>query len=421
MNKVFSEMAKATRSLETVKNARKYLPSFYNRGGQRNKLAWCMHGVTTELLQVFDIESEWPENFGAFCGARLVAPEFIDVAEQEGYSNELCSYLTTTSGYCARCARLGKVPPESPLKKGMGDPVMMLGSSWLCEPRYKWIQATATRYFQVPVFSTDPLSPVFDIDIRDPRIVAHYMSYLTSELKALVRFLEENTGKRLDIKRLKHTMKTSQESLKYWYEILELRKARPCPMGSEDYFTCIIAQLFMLGSEEALDFFTRVYYEVEKRVKEGVGVLPEDRYRLYFAGIPPWYNLGFFNYLGDKGAIVVFESSYYPGPPVEIDLDDPLNGLAQRIWQKACWTHASGAEAVPEMCNPGTQQMVGSRFLIEAMGEYGIDGAIMHRTPSCRAVSWGQTHYRNLWKRKVSPQSYWKAIWRTPETGPIRG
>ena len=403
MSPVHSEMAKATRSLETVRNAKKYLPSFYNRGGQRDALAWCMHAVPTELLLSFDIECEWPENFGALCAARLVATTFIDIAGQEGYSSELCSYLTTSTGYCSRCAELGEVPPESPLAEGMGVPGMLLGSTWFCEPRYKWLQAMSTRYFPVPVFCTDPLSPPYDADIHDPRVAEHYRSYLLDELKALVVFLEEQTGKRLDVDRFRRAMEISQESLKYWYETLELRKARPCPMGSEDYFTCIIAQLYMPGKEEALDFFQRVHGEVEERVKKGIGVIPDEKYRLHFAGIPPWYNLGLFNYLETKGAIGVFESTYYPGPPVEIDLDDPLQGLVQRIWKKACWSHGSGAEAVPEMSNPGTQQVVGREFLIQSVRDWGVDGAIMHRTRSCRAVSWGQTHYRNILEREGIP------------------
>lgn len=63
MSPVYSEMGKATRSLETVRNAKTYLPSFYNRGGQRDALVWCMHAVPTELLLSFGIECEWPENF----------------------------------------------------------------------------------------------------------------------------------------------------------------------------------------------------------------------------------------------------------------------------------------------------------------------------------------------------------------------
>jgi len=404
MKKGFSEMAKATRSLDTVKNSKNLLPSFYNRGsGKRDNIAWCMHGAPTEFLLAFDLEPEWPENFGALCAARLVAPKFIEVAEAEGYAGDLCSYVMNTLGYCRRYVDEQGVPPESPLEEGMGDPIMLLGSAFLCEPRYKWFQVIATRYLDIPVFTSDPISPACDIQVDDPKITDHYMAQLRDDLRAQVAFLEKHTGKKLDTDRFRHIMKVSQKTQKYWYDALELRKSTPCPMGAADYFSSIIPQMYMLGKEEALDFYQNLYHEMEDRVEKGIGVITEEKYRLFFAGIPPWYNLGIFNYLESLGAVSVFESCYYPGPPVEIDLDDPIEGLAQRIWKKACWYHKSGAEATPEMCDPGIMLGVGSQFLVQLIKEYAIDGALMHRTRSCRAISWGQIHYRNIFENKEIP------------------
>jgi benzoyl-CoA reductase/2-hydroxyglutaryl-CoA dehydratase subunit BcrC/BadD/HgdB len=332
-----------------------------------------------------------------------VAPGFIQTAEAEGFAPDLCSYLMNTMGYCRRSLDAGGVPPESPLKEGMGEPVMLLGSAFLCEPRYKWFQTVATRFSDVPVFSSDPVSPPFDVDVDDPGIAAHFFEHLREDLKAQVEFLERHTGRKLDVGRFREIMRVSQESMDYWHRTLELRKAVPCPMGAEDYFSCIIPQLFMLGTEEALHFYRTLYQEVKDRVDRGVGVLAREEYRMIFEGIPPWYNLGLFNYLESLGAISVFETCYYPGPPVDIDLRDPVAGLAERIWKKACWYQKCGAEASPEMCDPGIMVGVGSAYLKQLAREYGIDGALMHRTRSCRAVSWGQIHHRNILEEKGIP------------------
>lgn len=404
MGEMLSEMSRAVRSLEAVRNSKSLLPSFYKRGDQkRNNTVWCMHGVPTELLLAFDLEAEWPENFGTLCAAKMVAPQFIEVAEAEGYSNDLCSYVTNSMGYCKRFIDLGGVPPESPLKEGMGEPFLLLGSGFLCEPRYKWFQSIATRYIQVPFFSSDPMSPSVDADIDDPRIVEHHMEQIRADLRAQVDFLEKHTGRKLDVDRFRHFMEISQESLEYWYKTLQLRKAKPCPMGTEDYLSCIIPQLYMLGNQEALDFYKAVYKETRERAEKGVGVIQEEKYRLFFAGIPPWYNLGLFNYLESLGAIGVFESCYFPGPPVDVDLQDPLEGLARRIWEKACRYQRRGAEAMPEMCDPGIMEGIGSRYLVQVVEEYGIDGAIMHRTRSCRAISWGQVHFQNILEKQGVP------------------
>lgn len=399
-----SEMAKAIRSLETARNARKMLPSFYDRGlGKRKNIAWCMHGVPTELLMAFDIEAEWPENFGAFCASQLVAQKFIAIAEQEGYTGDLCAYLTNTMGYCSRSKDVGGVAPESPYPGGMGEPVVLLGSGYLCDPRYKWFQAIATRYINVPIFNSDPMSPPYDIDIKDERIKEHYLEQLRQDIWGQIVFLEEKLGKKFDVTRFRRIMEISQESLYYWCKSLELRKAKPCPMGAADYFTCIIPQLFMLGKEEGLEFYKALYVEMKERVANGQGVVKNEKYRMYFAGIPPYFNLGMFNYLEKLGAVSVFESVYYPGPFVDVDLKDPVEGLVQRIWERASWYHECRTEAMPEICNPGIMLGVGSKFLLELVDEYEIDGAVMHRTHSCRAISWGQVHYKNLLEKADVP------------------
>lgn len=58
--------------------------------------------------------------------------------------------------------------------------------------------------------------------------------------------------------------------------------------------------------------------------------------------------------------------------------------------------HDYGAEAMPELCNPAVfGGFVGSRMLEEVVEQYHLDGAVMHLTRSCRAVSFGEVHTKN--------------------------
>ena len=174
-------------------------------------------------------------------------------------------------------------------------------------------------------------------------------------------------------------------------------------MGAEDYFACIIPALYLLGKEEGLDFYEKLYHEVGERVRNGVGVISDERYRLAFFGIPLWFNLGIFNYLERLGAIVVFEQAYYVGPFFEVNLDDPFEGLVERIWRKACWNHQTSIEACPEICNPNSMAAVGSKFVVQLISGHGIDGALFHRTHTCRAMSWGQIHYQRVLGKEGIP------------------
>lgn len=394
-----SGMEKATRNLETTKKMKELLPSFFSRSSEAEKnrqVAWCMVGIPPELLKAFDLEWEWPENFGTLCASRGVAVEFINEAEAEGFSNDICSYVNNTFGYCKRFLEVGDLPPEMGQVRGMRLPSFMLGSGANCEPRYKWFQTVATRYFDVPVHTTDPLSPPWDVDVNDPSIEQQYTEQLRKDIHGLVAFLEEQTGKKLDRDLLQNIMKLSQEALWYWFQILQMRKATPCPMGSTDYFISIIPQMYMLGDQEAVNYYREMYYEVKDKVKKGEGVVDNEKYRLIFFGLPPWYNLGMFNYLESLGAVVVYESVYNVGEWMELDLSDPLEALVQRTWKRAVFANQKGAETRPDTCEySAVGYFTGSDLLEEFTKEFSLDGAVCHQTRSCRALSFGHIHTRN--------------------------
>jgi benzoyl-CoA reductase/2-hydroxyglutaryl-CoA dehydratase subunit BcrC/BadD/HgdB len=277
---------------------------------------------------------------------------------------------------------------------------MLLGSGYLCEPRWKWFQSIGTHYMDIPVHSTDPISPPYDI-ILDERVTAHYLEALRCSVKEQIAFLEEQTGKKLDMNYFRKIMANSQKAISLWHSVLKLRTNVPCPMGAPDYFSSIIPQMYMLGEEEAVDFYERLYEEVQERVDKGIGVIPNEKYRLMWFGIPPWHNLGFFNYLESMGAVVCAEMIYYVGPPIEVDLSDPVEGLIQREWKQAVWRHEHSSETMPELFSPAI--FVPSKAVLSWAKDYKIDGAIMHRTRSCRATSVGQVHYKNLLEKEGVP------------------
>lgn len=394
-----SEMRRAVKSTQTVRDIKKYLPRFYDRAQRREepgtKLFWNMLGTGTEIIQAFDLVGEWPENYGTLCGAQQVALGFCEEAEAEGYSNELCSYVRNSLGFLRRSRALGAPPPEAPLG-GMGHPSFLLGSGLICEPRFKWFQAISTHFLKVPVFNDDPVSPPYDADMEDPRLAEHYKAQIRASFKAQIAFLEKQTGKKLDISRFREIMQNSQEARRYWYEVLELRKAAPCPMGAEDYFTAIIPFLYLAGEPGAVDFYRDLYKEVKERVDRCTGVIPDEKYRLCWLGIPPWFNLGLFNFLQTLGAMFCIESTYYVGYPIEVDLADPVEGWVERTWQTAKLKQKQGSEANPDICNPSVFNVgVGGEILKRWVSEYRLDGVVAHRTRSCRATSIGQVHLKN--------------------------
>lgn len=402
-----STMSRAVRSLETVKNMQRYLPSFFSPPEQKpgELLSWCMAGFPTELFDAFDLATKYPENYGTLCASKLVSIRYCDIAEGEGYPNELCAYLRSGLGYCKRCLEENGTPPEAPAG-GLGNPSMMLGSGYTCDPRYKWFQAIATRYFPgIPVHISDWLSPSHGVDVDDERIASHYLEQIRNVIKDLIAFLEKQTGRKLDIDKLRTLLANTNRAINPWCEALQLRKTIPCPMGAEDRFSAIVPQMYMLGSEEAVNFYQALYKEVKHRVDHGIGVLPRERelYRLIWVGVPPWFNLGLFNYFESLGAIFVAEAIYYVAP-VELDLSDPVEALAQRAWKKGRELHQFGSEAAFDVCSLGmTGSLRGLGLIRQWIRDFKVDGVVMHRARSCRAGSFGEQHIKNQLEKDGIP------------------
>ncbi|MFC2017206.1 2-hydroxyacyl-CoA dehydratase subunit D [Chloroflexota bacterium] len=399
--KPVSEMARAVRSTETAKSVNKLVKAWYARAressGSGRRVVWAKVGLQPELLTIFDIDAVWPENFGAACAAKQVAVDFIETAEADGYGRDTCSYARNTLGYSQRWIDLGVLPPEAPAG-GMAKPDMLVTLAAGCDVGTKWWQALATRYWgDVPIHEVDVQSPPYGLDLNDERIKEHYVAHMEEEFTDLVAFLEKHTGKKYDEAKLSEAIVKSYKAQRLSYEVEELRKAVPSPMPGEDYFACIVPQLYMVGEQEAVDFYQSLYDEVKYRVDNKIGVIPDEKYRILWVGIPPWFNLGIFNYLESLGSVSVIETQYYIDKPPEVDPSNPLRALAERAWLRAIRNHELGGEMVPDGAH--TCAMLGFApvgLVTQFVRDYKIDGIIMHSTVSCRAVPFGQAHTRNV-------------------------
>ncbi|MHA1431042.1 MAG: hypothetical protein ACTSRV_11725 [Candidatus Freyarchaeota archaeon] len=54
-------------------------------------------------------------------------------------------------------------------------------------------------------------------------------------------------------------------------------------------------------------FYEGLLSEVKERVKNKIGVIPEEKYRLLWDNIVLWYNVGLSNYFHKYGAVFVLE------------------------------------------------------------------------------------------------------------------
>ena len=79
------------------------------RSGTR-KIAWCTSVGPAELLRGMGFLVYFPENHGAMLGATRMSTDLIPYANAQGYSPDICSYLTSDVGsYLKKKSPLTKV------------------------------------------------------------------------------------------------------------------------------------------------------------------------------------------------------------------------------------------------------------------------------------------------------------------------
>jgi len=393
-------MAHPVRLTQGSKRASSISKDWYGRAiryaEEGKHVAWCMAGIPSELLYLFDIAGVWPENFGTVCAAYQAAIHFIEQAEADGYTNELCSYERCMLGYTKEYLEGGKVTPPSSPRGGMARPTMLLTCGVVCDPRIKGFQALA-RFWDVPLFTLDTLNPTYTTEFNDERVKKYYVDHHVDELESLVEFLEEVTGKKYDEARCQQIVADSLETAQLIYEIAEMRKHVPAVLCSEDYFSYVGLQLFMMGEPQVLEHFRLLATEVRERVEKNMAVVPDEKYRICTVGIPPWYCLGVFNYMESLGIAPAMDQVYYVGePPSNIDLSNPLRAMAEKAWYKMTQTLGyGGIESCPEPFGipdvPGAWPVGQMREWVDT---YSLDGIVQFFTRSCRAVSFGGAHMR---------------------------
>ncbi len=335
-----------------------------------------------EILLAMDIVPAWGESFSGICAAKRDAEKYLQKAESDNFSRSLCTYATCNLGFDMLREELGEIPPGAPWG-GMGRPDMIIGSAQqLCDPRFKWPQATQHYLRDVPVFVGGMYYPPWDPNIDQKDVEKFYVKYATEELRECVHFCEKHTGKKMDWDRLEAIVDLSDRTWDLFIDTYDLRKAVPTPMDTGDAMNTMVPITFMLGTQDAYDFYAELNAELKQKINEKKGVADEERYRLAWgAGLPSWFALGDFQYFNEKGAVFPAETTYRVAEKLSrLDLPktgDPLEHIAWRFIRY--YTHWYDKARR----RPGSIPKV--ERIIELIEDYNLDGVVFHSAFSCRS------------------------------------
>ncbi len=372
--------------LKTMYPLRALIDGTYEKAIEAGKngepVAWCMVNWWggDVILMAMGVAAVYPEDYSAVCAAFGVAPEYLAHSDADGFPTHMCGYARNCLGYASVLKDLGEIPPGSPMG-GMPKPTLLLSSGFFCDTRYKWFQALG-RYLDAPQWVLEMPHPgVKENQMEGVR--EHNINFIVGELREFIRFLEKILGKKMDWDRLEEIIDDTIEMNRVWYEVNELRKVKPCPMHSRDFWSSMPAALYMAADPKiTTKLYRDMYEEMKSRIENGSGAIAEEKYRLAFAELPPWHSLKFFDQLAERGWNFAVESwAYHPPKPIDLSkVSDPLERIANLTYQ-----YFSGY--FDEAFETGNCWGYFAQPYLEFVREYQCDGIMLHPLLTCRTAT----------------------------------
>ncbi|MFQ5521555.1 MAG: 2-hydroxyacyl-CoA dehydratase subunit D [Candidatus Methylomirabilia bacterium] len=342
--------------------------------------AWMLiSGNPVELARAFDLLPVYPEVNALQLGVRRQSLPLIQKAEELGYSIDNCAYVKADIGLFFS----GLKTPFATIPQ----PALILCNYVGCGVYLQWFEHLA-EYTGAPTFNLDIPT------VREPsgRILPDDVRYVVKQLEELIGLCERITGRSLDEARLRQILAWSRETGDLWAEIKGLTKYVPSPFDAYFDAVTLMGPLYCLrGTEEGVTFFREAHRELSERVRQGVGPLPEERFRIVMEGPPPWPYLRVFRDLFSKWGAVVVASTYSTvGGLWEFgfrhDPNRPLESIAEHMLHYNL-TNRSFLQRYDQ--------------IKQYLDEWGADALVIHSVKSCRLFSAGQGDMREYFSKEL--------------------
>jgi benzoyl-CoA reductase/2-hydroxyglutaryl-CoA dehydratase subunit BcrC/BadD/HgdB len=319
-------------------------------------VAWCTSVGPAELLRALGFAVFFPENHSAMLGAARTAQRYMPLAHAQGYSQDICSYLTSDIGaYLA-----GETPLSAFGLSGTPRADVLVFNTNQCRDVRDWFEWYG-RKWSVPV-----------IGVRSPRSVDEVteddVDGVTAQLERLVPTLEQVAATSLDASRLADAVRTSRETSDLWEACLRTAAHRPAPFSFFDGTIHMGPAVVLRGAEEANTYYRTLLAELRALAGGDVAAVPAESYRLYWEGMPIWGRLRALSGLFKEFRTAVVASTYCNSWIFSaLDPADPIRSMARASLE----LFITRSEEPKE------------RYIEEMAGLYGVDGIVFHDCRTC--------------------------------------
>jgi len=297
----------------------RYYRDLGDADGQRTSpVAWCSSVGPAELLRAMGFRVFFPENHAAMLGAARTANRYMPLAHAHGYSQEICSYLTSDVG--------AHLAGESPLTayglRGKPRADVLVFNTNQCRDVRDWFEWYG-REWKVPV-----------IGIRSPRsvevVTENDITAIATQIEGLIPTLEAVAGARLDSRWLSRAVSASRECSDLWERCLQTAAHHPAPLTFFDGTVHMGPAVVLRGADEACAYYRVLLAELEQRARDNVAAIEGEAFRLYWDGMPIWGRLRALSTLfGEFRASVVASTYCNSWIFSALDAADPFRSMAR--------------------------------------------------------------------------------------------
>jgi benzoyl-CoA reductase/2-hydroxyglutaryl-CoA dehydratase subunit BcrC/BadD/HgdB len=272
---------KTRRLLNSAKSLSKMMGMYYNYNKIQAKngkyVVWIAIVVPIELLKGFDLVIAVPENHSAMCAAKKLGPSLAEEAESNGFSMDLCSYARIDLGsYFSK----GKNSPIG----GMPEPDLLISNNNNCSLISKWFDVYH-RKLDIPHY-------IIDVPFCYEKQKQKDLNYIVSQFKELIRLIENLTGQKFDLGKVKQAVHYSNKALTHWKRFLNYAAHHPSGISAFDSFVHMAPYLSShRGTSLMVKHFKMLADETQTLIKKGEYPVLKEKYRLLWDNIAPWHQL----------------------------------------------------------------------------------------------------------------------------------
>ncbi|MBN2591405.1 MAG: 2-hydroxyacyl-CoA dehydratase [Sedimentisphaerales bacterium] len=320
------------------------------------KIAWCTSVGPAELLRGMGFEVYFPENHGAMLGATRMATDLIPLANAHGFSPDICSYLTSDIG--------SYLKGESPLNKmklpGPPKADVLVYNTNQCRDVKDWFEFYG-REWNVPC-----------IGVHTPRAIGDVsdtiLTDVANQIEALIPTLEEVSGQKFDMDKFKEVIALSKQCTVLWKGVLDAAANVPSPISFFDGTIQMGPAVVLRGAQSAIDYYEILLAELNDRIKNGIGAVEGEKYRIHWEGMPIWGKLKSLALQFIELQTAVVSSTYCNSWVFEaLDPTEPFKSMARAYCELFICRSDEPKEA----------------YLERMIEKYKVDGVFYHNAKTC--------------------------------------